>query len=177
MYIIVIPDALVIANLLMKNLSRYIACLFLLLTAVSCSKNKDKTKVCPPVPLALILQAIKFQVVDKTSGQDLFFSANAPYALTDIKIVFRNSSNKLDSVSPPLKEELPAGSHFVYPIPYTRILDTCYIKIKNLKVDTVISTIATTKTECSTMYSLNKVQVNKNAPIAYSYSNVIVIKK
>jgi len=177
MYIIVIPDALVLANLLMKNLSRYIAGLMLLLTVVSCSKNKDKTKVCPPVPLALILQAIKFQVVDKTSGQDLFFSAKAPYALTDIKIVFRNSSNQLDSVSPPLKDQLPTGSNFVYHIPYARTLDTCYIKIKGLKTDTMISTIATTITKCSTRYLLNKVQVNKNAPIAYSYSNVIVIKK
>jgi len=161
----------------MKNLSRYVAGLLLLLIAVSCSKNKDKNEVCPPMPLALVLQAVKFQVVDKTSGQDLFFSQNPPYALTDIKIVFRNSSNQLDSVSPPLKDQLPTGSHFVYPIPYTRILDTCYIKIKGLKTDTMISTIATTITKCSTMYLLNKVQVNKNAPIAYSYSNVIVIKK
>lgn len=161
----------------MKNLNRYIAGLLLLLTITSCSKNKDKSRGCPPVPLALILQAVKFQVVDKASGQDLFFSSNPRYAFTDIKIVFRNSSNKLDSISPPLKQELPVGSHFVYPIPYTRTLDTCYIKIKNLKTDTLISTIATTKTECATAYSLNKVQVNKSAPIAYSNGNIIVIKK
>jgi hypothetical protein len=161
----------------MKNLCRYIAGLLLLFSVVSCSKNKAKVVGCPPVPLALILQAVKFQVVDKTSGQDLFFSPNAPRPFTDIKIVFRNSSNKLDSISPPLKEELPIGSYFLYPIPYTRTLDTCYIKIKNLKTDTLISTIATTKTECATTYSLNEVQVNKNPPVTYSYSNVIVIKK
>jgi hypothetical protein len=161
----------------MKNLCRLIAGLLLLLTITSCSKNKAKIVGCSPVPLALILQAVKFQVVDKTSGQDLFFSPNASHPLTDIKIVFRNSSNKLDSVSPPLKEELPTGSHFIYTIPYTRTLDTCYIKIKDLKTDTLISTIAVTKTECSTSYALNKVQVNKNPSVAYSYSNVILIKK
>jgi hypothetical protein len=162
----------------MKNLCRYVAGLLLLLSGVSCSKNKNKTNNCQLIPVALILQAIKFRVVDKTSGQDLFFTPNPRYALTDIKIVFRNGSNKLDSISPPQKEELPNGSHFVYPIPYTRTLDTCYIKIKNLKTDTVISIIEATKNECgTTSYNLNKVQVNKNAPIAYSYSNVVIIKK
>ena len=161
----------------MKKISQCTACLFLLLFAVSCSKNKNQKKICPPVPVALILQVVRFQVVDKTSGQDFFFSPNAPYALTDIKIVFRNSSGKLDSVSPPLKEQVPTGSHFIYPVPYTRTLDTCYIKIKNLKTDTLISTVATTITECSTTYALNKVQVNKNAPVAYAYGNVIIIKK
>ena len=160
----------------MKNLNRYVAGLLLLLTAVSCSKNKAKV-ICPPMPLTLPVQTVKFQVVDKTSGKDLFFSQNPPYALTDIKIVFRNSSSKLDSISPPLKEELPSGSHFVYAVSNARTPDTCYIKIKSLKTDTMISTLATTKTECSITYSLNKVQVNKNAPVAYTTGSVIVIKK
>ncbi|WP_419699579.1 hypothetical protein [Mucilaginibacter sp. NFX135] len=161
----------------MKKISQCIAGLLLLWIVVSCSKNKNQTKICPPAPVALILQVVRFQIVDKTSGQDFFFSPNPPYALTDIKIVFRNSAGKLDSVPPPLKEAVPAGSHFVYPVPYTRTLDTCYIKIKNLKTDTMISTVAATKTECSTTYVLNKVQVNNNAPVAYTSGNVILIKK
>ncbi|MBB6129080.1 hypothetical protein [Mucilaginibacter lappiensis] len=160
----------------MKNLCLYIVGLFILLAVVSCSKNKAKV-ICPPVPLTVPVQTVKFQVVDKTSGQDLFFSQNPPYALTDIKIVFRNSSNKLDSISPPLKEELPTGSHFVYAVSNPRTPDTCYIKIKSLKTDTMISTFATTTTACSTTSFLNKVQVNKNAPVAYASGNVIVIKK
>jgi len=160
----------------MKNLCLYIFGLFILLTVVSCSKNKAKV-ICPPVPLALPVQTVKFQVVDKTSGKDLFFSQNPPYALTDIKIVFRNSSNKLDSISPPLKEDLPAGSHFLYIVSNPRSPDTCYIKIKSLKTDTLISTLATTQTACSTTYFLNKVQVNKDAPVAYVGGNVIIIKK
>ena len=164
----------------MKNLCRYIAGLLFLLTVVSCSKNKEKSKGCPPIPLAaslLAIQSIKFQMVDKTSGQDLFFAPKAPYALTDIKIVFRNSSNKLDSVAPPMKEEWPTGWHFVYPVIYARTLDTCYIKIKGLKTDTLISTLSVNKGECGTSYALSKVQVNKNAPFAYSFNSITVIKK
>ncbi len=160
----------------MKNLCRYVVGLFVLLTVVSCSKNKAKV-ICPPVPLILPVQAIKFQLVDKTSGKDLFFSQNPPYALTDIKIVFRNSSAQLDSISPPLKEDLPTGSHFVYAVSNPMRPDTCYIKIKSLKTDTLISIFATTTTPCSTTSYLDKVQVNKNAPVAYVTGNVIVIKK
>jgi len=157
-----------------KNLNQYIAGLLLLLTCVSCSKNKEKSGC---LPVALILPAFKFQVVDKNSGNDLFFSPSPAYSINDIKIVFKNQENKLDSISPPQRTNAGTGSYFVYIVPFSRIADTCYIKIKALKTDTVISTIERIKTECGSNDGVIKVQVNKEAPIANSNKTIIVIKK
>jgi hypothetical protein len=159
----------------MKNLYKHCIGLFLLLAFISCSK-KEKSN-CLLVPAALILPSFNFQVVDKNTGTDLFFSPSPAYSLNDIKIVFKNHENKLDSISPPLKTNTATGSHFMYIIPFSKIADTCYIKIKALKTDTVISTIERVKTECSSNDAVIKVQVNKEAAIINSNKTIIVIKK
>lgn len=129
------------------------------------------------MPAVLILPGFNFQMVDKTSGGDLFFSSKPAYSLNDIKVVFKTGMNKIDSIAPPQRTGTGAGQHFVYVIPFNKTADTCYIKIKNLKTDTVISTIAKVKTECSTNDVVIKVQVNKNTPVAYSNTDVVVIRK
>jgi hypothetical protein len=159
----------------MKNLYKYYAGLFLLLAFISCSK-KEKSN-CLLVPAALILPSFNFQVVDKNTGTDLFFSPSPAYSLNDIKIVFKNHDNKLDSISPPLSTNNGAGSHFMYIIPFSRMADTCYIKIKTLKTDTVISTIERVKTECSSNDAVIKVQLNKEAAMVNSNKTIVVIKK
>lgn len=158
----------------MKNLNQYIAGFFILLTCVSCSKNKEKTGC---LPVALIQPAFKFQVVDKNSGNDLFFSANPQYQLSDISIEFRDRENKLNILSPPEHQNLGSGDNFIYTISRGKLVDTCFVKIKNLKTDTLISTITSTTTDCGVSLSLSRVKVNKNVPVDYSKDITIVIKK
>src|ERR1700754_668139 len=153
----------------MKNLIQYCAGLMLLLICFSCSK-KEKTN-CLIAPAALILPSFNFQLVDKNTGADLFFSAQPAYSLNDIKVIFKNANNKVDSLAPPQKISDGSGEHFQYVIPGNHTSDTCFIKIKNLKTDTVISTLATKRDECSTSIAVIKVQVNNNAPFVYSYSD------
>lgn len=159
----------------MKNQYKYWVGLFLLLILISCSK-KEKSN-CLLVPVALILPSFNFQVIDKNTGTDLFFSPSPAYSLNDIKIVFKNHDNKLDSISPPLNTNNGTGSHFMYIIPFSRMADTCYIKIKTLKTDTVISTIERVKTECSSNDAVIKVQLNKEAAVVNSNKTILVIKK
>ncbi|WPU93338.1 hypothetical protein SNE25_28880 [Mucilaginibacter sabulilitoris] len=158
----------------MKNLNQYLVGLLLLLTCVSCSKNKEKSGC---LPVALIQPAFKFQVVDKNNGNDLFFSASPQYSLSDISVEFRDKLNKINILSPP--DHLNSGSvdHFVYTIPQGKTADTCFVKIKGLKTDTLISTITSTTTDCGVSLSLSRVKVNKNVPVDYSKDITIVIKK
>jgi hypothetical protein len=129
------------------------------------------------VPAALILPSFNFQITDKTTGADLFFSAQPVYTLNDIKVVFRNGNNKIDSLAPPQTINTSSAQHFKYVVPLGRVVDTCFIKIKNLKTDTVISTLETIKGECSSSIAVTKVQVNKGTPVAYSNAALVIIKK
>ena len=159
----------------MKKIIQYRTGLLLLLICFSCSK-KEKTN-CLLSPYALILPSFNFQMVDKTTGADLFFSAQPVYTLNDIKVVFRNASNKVDSLAPPQKINEGSGEHFKYIIPGNHAIDTCFIKVKNLKTDTVISSLETIKGECSSSIAVIKIQVNKQAPFKYSNGGMVVIKK
>ncbi|MEN0056890.1 MAG: hypothetical protein AAGC65_24640 [Mucilaginibacter sp.] len=158
----------------MKNFIQCCAGLLLMLTCISCSKKEKAT--CLLAPYALILPSFDFKVVDKTTGTDLFFSAQPTYTLSDIKVVFKNTSNKVDSLAPPMKINDGAGNRFHYIIPGNRTTDTCFIKIKNLKTDTVISTIGSIKGECAPIVTI-KIQVNQEAPMKYSNGDVITIRK
>jgi hypothetical protein len=159
----------------MKNFIQYCAGLLLLLTCIACSK-KEKTN-CLLAPYALILPSFNFQMVDKTTGADLFFSAQPAYTLNDIKVIFKNSNNKVDSLAPPQKINDGSGDHFKYIIPGNHAMDTCFIKIKSLKTDTIISTLETIKGECSSSIAVINVQVNKQAPFKYSNGGMVIIKK
>lgn len=159
----------------MKNLYKNCVGLFLLLTFISCSK-KEKSN-CLLVPAALILPSFNFQVIDKSTGADLFFSPSPAHPLNDIKIVFKTREGKLDSISPPLHTNTGTGNHFVYIVPFNKEKDTCYIKIRNLKTDTIVSTIEKIKTECSSNDAVVKVHLNKETPVVNSGKTVIVIKK
>lgn len=159
----------------MKRSIQYCAVLLFLLACISCTK-KEKAN-CLFVPAALILPGYTFQVVDKTTGADLFFSAQPAYSMNDIKVVFKNASNKADSLAPPQKINNGSGDHFKYIVPLGRMADTCFIKIKNLKTDTLISTLENIKSECSSSIVVTKVQVNKSAPVAYANTDIVVIRK
>jgi len=159
----------------MKNFIQYCAGLLLLLTCISCSKKEKQN--CLLVPAALILPGFNFQVVDKTSGADLFFGVQPTYTLNDIKVVFKNASNKVDSLAPPQKINTGSVEYFHYIIPGNHAIDTCFIKIKNLKTDTVISTLETIKGECSSSISVIRIQVNKDAPFKYSNGSIVSIRK
>lgn len=127
--------------------------------------------------MALIQPAFKFQVVDKNNGNDLFFSGSPRYQLSDISIEFRDKLNKINILSPPDHLNSGGNDHFIYTIPQGKLIDTCFLKIKNLKTDTLISTVTSTTTDCGITLSLSRVKVNKNVPVDYSKDITIVIKK
>lgn len=159
----------------MKNFIQYCTGLLLLATCISCSKKEKQN--CLLVPYALILPSFDFKLVDKATGTDLFFSAQPTYSLNDIKIVFKNSNNKVDSLAPPQKIDNGSGEHFRYIIPGNHATDTCFIKIKNLKTDTVISMVETIKGECSSSVAIIRIQVNKEAPFKYGNGGIVTIRK
>ncbi|WP_040300671.1 hypothetical protein [Arcticibacter svalbardensis] len=140
----------------------------------SCSNNKEKeSTVCmhiynPPV--------LNFQVISQTNNDDFFFSSPPLYsASSDIKVYFRNDLNKLDSITPPVIIN-DSKKHFSFSTSSSKASDTCYVKIKNLKVDTLIYAVTIPDEFCPQPY-ISKIMINKAPSVNTTSTTVIQIKK
>jgi hypothetical protein len=148
-------------------------CLFAsLILAISCSKDKSD-KNCSP---SINYPSVKFRVVSATDGTDLFFSTAPKYLLTDIKIRYKNSTNKVDSVAP-ATATLGSTKYFLYKLPALRLNDTAYVKVSNLKSDTLYTTLKMTTNACGAAYSIINVKINQQPATTYSDDTIIIIKK
>jgi hypothetical protein len=127
--------------------------LFVILLSTSCEKDRRMIGC----TAQYIAPTLRFQVIDKNDGTDLFFAAAPKFSTSDIKVHFKNSQNKLDSLAPQV-ETVNNNKVFVYAQQRANLNDTCYLKIKGLKTDTLIYSIKLTE-PCSRPV-INKVSIN-----------------
>lgn len=119
---------------------------------VSCSKNDDISKDCL---LMLIPFSINFNIVD-ASGEDLFFS-DAPHYDTDSLKIYRIMANVKQPLSFSIEEQNmkyfkfnpPAGSR-----------DTCFIKLSQNEIDTLIYIGSFKQQDICSQYQLDTVLFN-----------------
>jgi hypothetical protein len=86
----------------------------------------------------------------------------------------KNGAGKIDSLLPTVK--VTNQKYFSFPIMRAQAKDTCFIKIKNLKVDTLIYTIGNTNTPCPRPY-INAVAIDKGPLTAIKEDAIIQIKQ
>jgi hypothetical protein len=154
-------------------MKKFLKCtsLIMLYLLASCSKKEESVN-CLAV---YISPTLNFQVVDKTNNVDYFFSSSPVYAASDLKIYFKNATNKIDSISPPVRNN-DTQKFFSFTAPTAKLKDTCVIKIKNLPADTLIFTVQNTRDDCPQPY-INSVKINQNTVVSTTPRMVIHIKK
>jgi len=122
---------------------------------MACTKADKQTGACT---LEYIYPSLNFNIVSQSSGADLFFSANSLYKPEDLNVHFKSGINRTDSVTPSVQTR---GNKFFFSFKtsHAYLSDTCIIKIKNAKADTVTYTIANTDEICPRPY-INSLKVN-----------------
>ena len=111
-------------------------CAIVVLFLISCDKKSSKIicTVCPEYAVAS--PNINFKVVNKTTGQDLFFDQNSPYKPSQIKI-FHIINGKPDSVSFIFYADTVAHDFFLG-VGTVHRTDTITMKIADLSSDTFL---------------------------------------
>ena len=116
---------------------------FTLLSA--CTKINDNTQVigCDPVT-----SFARFQIVDKSSGQDLFFSTNPKYQLKDISLFKISDKNYKDTIKTLVAG--PGGSerYFLLSINFKKPKDTLVVRIAGTPDDQLIYTVKRASNSC-----------------------------
>lgn len=138
----------------------------------SCSKVNESIN-CSTV---YIPPTLNFQVINKSTNADYFFSSSPLlYSVSDLKVFFKNASNRTDSITPPVKNN-DTQKYFAFTAPAAKQIDTCFIKIKNFPTDTVIFTVKNTEDSCPQLY-IKTVKINKSTAITTTPQMIIQIKK
>lgn len=155
----------------MKNILQILVALSFLLSTFSCSKKQDTDGII--ICAASSVPYLNFQVIDQKNN-DLFFASTSVYQLTDIKIYYKNFNQKIDSIMP-FVATLNAQKYLSFASPRGKTPDTCYIKIKSLKLDTIIYTAIGEGYSNSKSY-INSVKINNSTPINTSLNSIVPIK-
>jgi len=139
---------------------------FSMLIVPGCTENDMVCVTMPP--------SLSFNIVDQTSGADLFFSDQPRYQAADLKVYFKNHRNGLDSVSPKIITYDNWKKSFQIDILHTAGTDTVMLRIKNLPSDRIIYTIDYSRTtECEIPY-VSSVKINDAVPVELSINNQLV---
>jgi len=133
-----------------------IGVMLLLVFASACTSNS--TNKCGPCPLiAVVLPNLNFRIVDKTTGEDLFFAASPKYKIGQLK--FRHIINgKPDSVF--LRVD-SAGKKFNIFMPPSGPVDTVTMQVADKPQDLLLFKTGKTPGCCSFLV-LNSVTYNGN---------------
>jgi hypothetical protein len=158
----------------MKRFHTFLLCLIVLtLVATGCGTKSSATK-CGPCPLfALVLPNINFRVVDKTTGQDLFFGASAPYKFNQLA-VHHIINGKADTAYLRVDTLNQNFNLLVNPV---HVVDTITMNIGNKPQDRLLFNIAVTGGCCSYRYLAS---VTFNGQVVYNKSDgnkVVVLAK
>ena len=120
------------------------AAIFLFLL-ISCS-SKDKKNPCgggPGVPCPLIHNIhFRFSILDKSTGQDLFFSTPPSYPVSALKVTWSRGGDGLSEV------DTFSSHHDFFMTALEAGLDTFYFQIANTKADTLVYTANTHSASC-----------------------------
>lgn len=135
----------------------------------ACMKNTDnETIYCDPAE-----SNTAFQVLDKNSGEDLFFGSASKFKPKDLKIYplrYKNDSDTL-RVRP---FTTPAAQIFVFPFNFNKDRDTVLIKIADTRPDTLIYTVKKPSNACAP-YSIGQAYFNSNEII--KDNGLLIFKK
>ncbi|SDE94289.1 hypothetical protein SAMN05216464_11117 [Mucilaginibacter pineti] len=140
-----------------------IASLFAL---ASCTNKKDSQIACTA---QYVYPSLNFQIVNETDY------TMPVYTTTDIYIYLKNDANRTDTISPVLRSA-SGQKYFSFSVKRAKGTDTCYIQIKNYKLDTLVYTISNTFAPCPQPY-ISKITINKAPILTISQNAIVQIKK
>ena len=126
-------------------LSFYLMGFVLLTMIISCQKlASPKEFGC----LALVTPAyLKFNVIDKNSGQDLFFSASPKYQIVSLYLFEKNDKTRKDTIRPDVIGTGPSR-YFKLRLNNTVLKDTLIFKIAPNTDDELMSIFKLTDGQC-----------------------------
>jgi hypothetical protein len=144
------------------------------LFATGCTSTTNSRNKCGPCPeIAEELPNLNFRVVDKTTGNDLFFGAGAPYKISQL-VMHHLVNGKPDSV---LTRVDTAGHSFYVFVSPNQNIDTVTMNIAGLPQDMILFNTTITGGCCpnlvlnSISYDGAVVFTNKDTP------QVVVLQK
>ena len=146
--------------------------MLILVCTICASCKTNTTSKCGPCPAyAQVAPFIGIKIVDKTTGADLFLSADSPYKLSDLKVTSSLGTDVnvyLDSTA--------IGNRFV------KILatptQTFTLKLASLAADSIRVVIKTDSPSCCPMMRVNSITLNTSLICTpCNYDEAITIKK
>lgn len=150
--------------------------LLLFLIFQSCEKKLNGGVTCLAY---MVADTLRFNIIDKNSNSDLFFSDNPAYSIEDIKVLKKNSINKFDTLALQVSS---AGSLKYFgvqisaPYPQGEIL---YLKIADAALDTLSYTTvrdASSSLGCP-RYILNTLKYNGSLIGENVHNKIISLKR
>jgi len=146
-------------------------------TVIGCVPGQ-RTDKCGPCPaIAAVLPNLNFQLVSKTTGNNLFYGTIPQYQLSQLSI-HHILNGKPDSVY--LRADTATQSFFVFVVPAQHkavMIDTVVMKIANLSADTLLFNTGVTS-GCCPFLLLNS--VSYDGTVVYNHSDglkLVVLQK
>lgn len=109
----------------------FLLSLLIILFATGCHKQSQK---CLALPVALVLPEINFKVVDKTTGNDLFFGSHAIYKTSQLKAAQLTSGFADSTVL--FTDSL--HQFFILRLMHSNAVDTVTLKVAGLSQDNLV---------------------------------------
>lgn len=128
---------------------------FILILNVSCSRNEDYSRNCS---FQLSPIKVNFNLVDKTTNEDLFFTSNARFSTKDLYLFKKKDVARKDTIRPSITGS-GTNRSFQYVADYYPLQDTLILKTGNLPDNLLILTSEKTTSGC-TNYKLSSVSFN-----------------
>ncbi|MBB3056114.1 hypothetical protein [Mucilaginibacter gotjawali] len=142
--------------------------------AAGCTSTGHSRNKCGPCPLiAVQLPHMLFKVVDKTTGDNLFYGAGAPYKYSQL-VMHHLVNGKPDSVV--LRPDSTFNSFYMY-INTVHNVDTVTMQIANLPQDIILFNTSNTGGCCSFLM-LNSISYNGNVVFTSANGpNLVTLQK
>ena len=155
----------------MKALFCTIACLVLLsLFETSCTSTVSDKKCGPCPALTAIAPTMNFKVVDKTTGQDLFFGSKAKYSFSQLKMHYI-INGKPDTAF--LRVDTINQKFNIF-ISFGNTVDTATMQVADKPQDLLLFKIAKTGGCCSFPF-LNSVTFNGTVVYTHEHGPDVVV--
>lgn len=152
----------------MKNIFPFWLPFFIVAVSISgCSKSDSTINVCT---LQVNPISINFNVVDKATNQDLYFSSSPRFQTKDLYFFKKKDLIRKDTIRPTITG---TSRYFQYASDYASLQDTLVLKIGNLSENTLIYTIQKTDSECPN-YKLGTIMFNGSVLSASSEKYILL---
>lgn len=139
----------------MNTIKSVLALSFSATILMGCTKKSDNIIICtqsiPPV-------YFNFNVVDSSTGQDLFFSATPAFGLKEMYFFKTKDVNRKDTIRPVI-EGTAAARTFKLMLDNIKLQDTLLMKIGNKPEDKLVSKFKRTQEVCPA-WVIDKIFVN-----------------